>query len=351
MLAKALSSSPLGTEAYMVDVEVDIAPGLPYFSMVGLPDQSVKESRDRVKAALSNSGFDFPAKKITINLAPADIKKEGTIFDLPIALGILAAMGIVNKERLNNYIILGELSLDGTIKPIKGVLPIALATRQSEMAGLLLPTGNAREAAVVEGIAVYPLNTLAEAVQFINQEIEILPVEINLAEEFLNQNEYATDFCEVKGQQHAKRALEVAAAGGHNLIMIGPPGAGKTMLAKRLPTILPEFSLDEAIETTKVHSVAGELKTEQSLIATRPFRAPHHTISYAGLIGGGKFPKPGEVSLAHNGVLFLDEIPEFQHNVLEVMRQPLEDGTVHIARASVSLSFPARFTLAAAMNP
>ncbi len=351
MLAKALSSSPLGTEAFLVDVEVDISSGLPAFSTVGLPDQSVKESRDRVKAAVSNSGFDFPAKKITVNLAPADMKKEGTIFDLPIALGILAAMGIVDKQGLSDYIILGELSLDGAIKPIKGVLPVALAARQSRANGLILPALNAREAAIVKELAVYPLNTLSEAVQFINKETDLIPLKVNVQDEFLNQMEYALDFSEVKGQQHTKRALEVAAAGGHNLIMIGPPGAGKTMLARRLPTILPDLSLEEAIETTKVHSVAGELKTEQSLVAVRPFRAPHHTISYAGLIGGGKFPKPGEVSLAHNGILFLDEIPEFQHHVLEVMRQPLEDGTVNIARASTSLTFPARFTLAAAMNP
>jgi len=351
MLAKVLSSAVFGIDAYTVEVEVDIATGLPAFSTVGLPEGAVKESKDRVKAAIKNCAYEFPPRRITVNLAPADIRKEGAAFDLPIAVGILAAMEAVEKEKLDRFFILGELSLYGEVKPIRGTLPISVAARDSGLRGVIIPEGNAKEAAVVKGIEVLAVKNLFEVVDFLNGDREIQPTTVDLEHVFAEELGYPVDFNEVKGQEHVKRCLEVAAAGGHNVIMIGPPGSGKTMLARRLPTILPNMDFEESLETTKIHSILGLLPSDSALVAQRPFRSPHHTISDAGLIGGGQIPKPGEVSLAHNGVLFLDEFPEFKKNLLEMMRQPLEDGKVTIARAATSLTYPADFMLMAAMNP
>lgn len=351
MISQTRSCAVTGVDAFFVDVEIDISSGLPAFTTVGLAETSVKESRERVRSAINNSGYKFPDDRVTVNLAPADIKKDGTAFDLPVAIGILAAVRIVPEDRLNHFVYIGELSLDGRVKPVKGTLTMAIEAAKAGYQNIIVPYDNRREASVVNGIRVFPAKTLSQVVGFINGFTEIQEEAADIDSLFTSQPSPENDFADIAGQTHVKRAMEISAAGSHNVLMSGPPGSGKTMIARSFASILPPLTFEEALETTKIFSVSGMLDKDQALITNRPFRAPHHTISDVGLIGGGHRPKPGEVSLAHNGVLFLDELPEFKKHVLEVLRQPLEDRHVTISRAVTTLTYPAAFTLIAAMNP
>ncbi len=351
MLVKLFGAAVQGIDATIVTIEVNSSRGIKFF-LVGLPDSAVKESHERIVSALQVNGYKFPTCQIVVNMAPADIRKEGSSYDLPLAIGILAATGTISSDKLDRYLIIGELSLDGSLQPIKGALPIAITAREQGFEGFILPKQNAREAAVVNNLNVYGVENITEVIRFFNGDKALEPTTVNTREEFYrSQYDFPYDFSDVKGQENVKRALEVAAAGGHNLIMIGAPGSGKSMMAKRMPGILPPLSLAESLETTKIHSVAGKLGKNSSLIAVRPFRSPHHTISQVAMVGGGSSPQPGEISLAHNGILFLDELPEFSRNVLEVLRQPLEDRYITVSRARYTLNYPASFTLIASMNP